>query len=61
MKLLLVLVNILLCAPQNNMCDEDYLYSLSTSPKIREIAIKSMVGSSGRQRVQTDALKNTVV
>ena len=51
---------IVMCT-KNNMCDEDYLYSLSTSSKIREIAIKSMVGSSGRQRVQTDALKNTIV
>ncbi len=46
---------------KNNICDENYLYYLSTSPKIREIAIKSMVGSSGRQRVQTNVLKDTVV
>ena len=38
--------------------DEDYLYYLVCSPTVREIAIKSMVGSSGRQRVQTDVVKN---
>ena len=37
--------------------DEDYLYYLVCSPIVREIAIKSMVGSSGRQRVQTDVVK----
>ncbi len=38
--------------------DEDFLYYLITSPAIREPAIKSMVGSSGRQRVQTDVVEN---
>ena len=38
--------------------DEDYLYYLICSTLVREPAIKSMVGSSGRQRVQTDVLKN---
>lgn len=38
--------------------DEDYLYYLICSPIVREPAIKSMVGSSGRQRVQTDVVKN---
>lgn len=37
--------------------DEDYLYYLVCSPSVREPAIKSMVGSSGRQRVQTDVVK----
>lgn len=40
------------------MIDEDYLYYLVRSPIVRDIAIKSMVGSSGRQRVQTDVVKN---
>lgn len=35
-----------------------YVYYLVCSPTIRDIAIKSMVGSSGRQRVQTDVIKN---
>ena len=38
--------------------DEDYLYYLVCSPLIRDPAIKSMVGSSGRQRVQTDVVQN---
>ncbi len=38
--------------------DEDYVYYLVCSPLIRDIAIKSMVGSSGRQRVQTDVVEN---
>ena len=41
-----------------NVMDEDYLYYLVCSPMVRDIAIKSMVGSSGRQRVQTDVVKN---
>ncbi len=38
--------------------DEDFLYYLVCSPTVREPAIKSMVGSSGRQRVQTDVVQN---
>lgn len=38
--------------------DEDYLYYLVCSPIVRAPAIKSMVGSSGRQRVQTDVIQN---
>ena len=38
--------------------DEDYLYYLVCSPIVRKPAIKSMVGSSGRQRVQTDVVQN---
>lgn len=38
--------------------DEDYLYYLVCSPEVRGPAIKSMVGSSGRQRVQTDVVQN---
>lgn len=38
--------------------DEDYLYYLTCSSIVREPAIKSMVGSSGRQRVQTDVVQN---
>ena len=41
-----------------SITDEDYLYYLVCSPLVRDIAIKSMVGSSGRQRVQTDVVKN---
>lgn len=38
--------------------DEDFIYYLVCSPIVREPAIKSMVGSSGRQRVQTDVVQN---
>ncbi len=37
--------------------DPDFIYYLVTSPIVREPAIKSMVGSSGRQRVQTDVIQ----
>lgn len=43
----------------DGVSDEDFVYYLSINPHWREIAIKSMVGSSGRQRVQLDVLKNT--
>lgn len=38
--------------------DEDFIYYLVCSPLVREPAIKSMVGSSGRQRVQADVVQN---
>lgn len=38
--------------------DADFIYYLVCSPIVREPAIKSMVGSSGRQRVQTDVVQN---
>ena len=41
--------------------DEDYIYYLVCSPFVRESAIKSMVGSSGRQRVQIDVVQNLEV
>lgn len=43
---------------KENLADEDYLYYLVCSPLVRDPAIKSMVGSSGRQRVQTDVVQN---
>lgn len=39
------------------LSDKHFLYYLSISPIIRNTAIKSMTGSSGRQRVQTTVLK----
>lgn len=42
----------------DGVTDEDYLYYLVCSPIVRDIAIKSMVGSSGRQRVQTGVVKS---
>ena len=41
-----------------SITDSKYIYYLTISPQIREIAIKSMVGSSGRQRVQQSMLEN---
>ncbi|MCQ2525108.1 MAG: restriction endonuclease subunit S, partial [Lachnospiraceae bacterium] len=41
-----------------NVSDENYVYYLTCSPVVREPAIKSMVGSSGRQHVQTDVIQN---
>ncbi len=41
--------------------DPYFLYYLVTSPVIRGPAIKSMVGSSGRQRVQTDVVQGVKV
>lgn len=38
--------------------DPYFLYYLVCSPAVREPAIKSMVGSSGRQRVQIDVVQN---
>ena len=43
---------------KEGIADKDYLYYLVCSPEVREPAIKSMVGSSGRQRVQADVVKN---
>ena len=42
----------------DGVTDENFVYYLVCSPIVREPAIKSMVGSSGRQRVQTDVLQN---
>ena len=38
--------------------DEDFIYYMVCSPIVREPAIKSMVGSSGRQRVQMNVVQN---
>jgi type I restriction enzyme, S subunit len=38
--------------------NKHFLYYLAMSPEFRDIAILSMTGSSGRQRVQTDVVSN---
>lgn len=43
---------------KTGLTDEQFVYYLVCSPIVREPAIKSMVGSSGRQRVQTDVVNN---
>lgn len=45
---------------KENVSDKHFLYYLAISPTIRFAAIKSMTGSSGRQRVQTDVVKEHV-
>lgn len=42
-----------------DVSDADFVYYLATSPSFRDIAIQSMVGSSGRQRVQQGVLDTT--
>ena len=43
---------------RKGISDENFIYYLMMSPSVRDIAIKSMVGTSGRQRVQLDVVKN---
>ncbi len=44
---------------KRDISDEDFIFYLAISPMFRDIAIKSMTGTSGRQRVQLDVVKNT--
>jgi type I restriction enzyme S subunit len=41
---------------KDGITDSEYIYYLSQSPEIKDVAVKSMVGSSGRQRVQQGVL-----
>ena len=41
--------------------DKDFIYYLSINREFRNIAIKSMTGTSGRQRAQVDVLKDTIM
>ena len=43
---------------KENFSNKHFLFYLSISPKFRELAIKLMTGTSGRQRVQTNSLIN---
>jgi len=42
---------------KEGISDKQFIYYFSVSPELRDIAILSMTGSSGRQRVQTDVVK----
>lgn len=42
----------------DGLSDADFLYYFVCSPLVRNLAIKSMVGSSGRQRVQTNVISS---
>jgi type I restriction enzyme, S subunit len=44
-----------------NITDNKFVYYLATSPFFREIAIKSMTGTSGRQRAQVSVLEKTTM
>lgn len=46
---------------KENVTVPDFVYYLIRSEVVREPAIKSMVGTSGRQRVQTDYVRNIVI
>jgi type I restriction enzyme S subunit len=43
---------------KEGVSDSMFIYYLAISPEIRQIAIKSMIGSSGRQRIQLSVLEN---
>lgn len=44
-----------------HISDKNFVYYLALSPALRDKAIKSMVGSSGRQRVQQSVLEDTEI
>ncbi len=46
---------------KESVTDSRFVYYFATNPWFRDIAIKSMVGSSGRQRVQQSVLENLEV
>ena len=43
---------------KEDVSDNDFVYYITKTPLFRDTAIKSMVGSSGRQRAQMDVLEN---
>lgn len=43
---------------KEDVSDNDFVYYLTKTPLFRDTAIKSMVGTSGRQRAQMDVLEN---
>lgn len=46
---------------KEGISDPQFIYYLAISPSFRNVAIKSMVGSSGRQRVQQSVLEDFVL
>lgn len=46
---------------KKGLTDNNFIYYLSISPEIRNISIKSMTGTSGRQRAQTSVIENTSI
>lgn len=51
---------IVLCG-KNGVSDNEFVYYLSHTPQFVNTAIKSMVGSSGRQRAQVPVLENLIM
>ncbi|MEW6526349.1 MAG: restriction endonuclease subunit S [Spirochaetota bacterium] len=43
---------------KKDLSDKNFLYYFAMSPDFRDVAILSMTGSSGRQRVQIDVVEN---
>ncbi|MCL2007495.1 MAG: restriction endonuclease subunit S [Treponema sp.] len=46
---------------KNGLSDKHFLYYYAISPEFRDVAILSMTGSSGRQRVETSVIKNHIL
>ena len=46
---------------KEGISDPQFIYYLATSPSFRNVAIQSMVGSSGRQRVQQSVLEDLIL
>lgn len=46
---------------KDKVSDSNFVYYLTISPEIREVAIKAMTGTSGRQRVENDKFANHLV
>ncbi|MBN2617364.1 MAG: restriction endonuclease subunit S [Spirochaetales bacterium] len=46
---------------KKNYTNNNFIYYLAISKKFRDIAIKSMTGTSGRQRAQKDVIENTLI
>ena len=46
---------------KKEITDNNYIFYLAMSQYIRDTAIKSMTGTSGRQRAQTDVVENTKI
>ena len=46
---------------KSGITDNNFIYYLAISPEFRSIAIKSMTGTSGRQRVQSDVLQKSKI
>ncbi len=46
---------------KNGVSDSDFVYYLTISPNVRNVAIKAMTGTSGRQRVENDKFGSYIV